>query len=84
MTLCHFQKVLDFLIEFSVGNTKEGKKRREEKRREEKRRALVTDAIIFYRARSSISKSRWKRLPSIWKEFIVFRCQCYKKTKHTI
>jgi len=38
MTLCHFQKVLDFLIEFSVGNTKEGKKRREEKRREEKRR----------------------------------------------
>ena len=28
MTLCHFQKVLDFLIEFSVGNTKEGKKRR--------------------------------------------------------
>ena len=74
MTLCHFQKVLDFLIEFSVGNTKEGKKRR----------ALVTDAIIFYRARSSISKSRWKRLPSIWKEFIVFRCQRYKKLKHTI
>jgi hypothetical protein len=79
MTLCHFQKILDFLIEFSVGNTKEGKKRREEKRR-----ALVTDAIIFYRARSSISKSRWKRLPSIWKEFIVFRCQRYKKLNHTI
>jgi hypothetical protein len=79
MTLCHFQKILDFLIEFSVGNTKEGKKRREEKRR-----ALVTDAIIFYHARSSISKSRWKRLPSIWKEFIVFRCQRYKKLKYTI
>ena len=65
---------MDFLIESSVGNTKEGKKRI----------ALVTDIITFYRARSSISKSRWKRLPSIRKEFITFRYQRYRKLKHTI
>jgi hypothetical protein len=70
---------LDFLIGSSVGNIKEGKKRREENRI-----ALVTDVITFYRTRSSISKSRWKRLPSIWKEFIAFRYQRYRKLRHAI
>jgi hypothetical protein len=74
MTLCHFQKVLDFLVESSESNTTEGKKRI----------ALVTDIITFYRARSSIPKSRWKRIPIIWKEFIAFRYQCYRKLRRTI
>jgi len=69
-----FQKALDLLIESSVSNTAEGKKRI----------ALVTDIIIFYRARSSMPKSRWKRLPIIWKEFIAFRYQRYRKTRHAI
>jgi glycosyltransferase involved in cell wall biosynthesis len=69
-----FQKALDLLIESSVSNTAEGKKRI----------ALVTDIIIFYRARSSMPKSRWKRLPIIWKEFAAFRYQRYKKSRHAI
>jgi len=69
-----FQKVLDLLIESSVSNTAEGKQRI----------ALVTDIITFYRARSSLPKSRWKRLPIIWKEFIAFRYQRYRKSRHAI
>jgi glycosyltransferase involved in cell wall biosynthesis len=67
-----FQKVLEFLIESSANNTEEGKKRI----------TLVSDIIAFHRARASMPKSRWKRLPIIWKEFIAFRYQRYKKPRH--
>ena len=45
-----------------MSNTTDGKKRI----------TLVSNIIIFYRARSSILKSRWKRFSIIWKEFIAF------------
>jgi glycosyltransferase involved in cell wall biosynthesis len=68
------QKALDLLIESSVINTVEGKQRI----------ALVTDIITFYRARSSMPKSHWKRMPIIWKEFIAFRYQRHRKARHAI
>ena len=46
--------------------------------------ALIADIISFHRARSSMPKSRWKRLPIIWKEFIALRYQRYKKLRHAI
>lgn len=69
-----FQKALDLLIESSVSNTAKGKRRI----------ALIADIINFYHARSLMPKSRWKRLPIIWKEFIAFRYQRYKKPRHAI
>ena len=69
-----FQKALDRLVESSVNNTAQDKQKI----------AVVTDIIAFYRARASMPKSRWKRLPIIWKEFIALRYQRYKKSRHAI
>jgi glycosyltransferase involved in cell wall biosynthesis len=69
-----FQKALDRLVESSVNNTAKGKQKI----------ALIADIISFHRARSSMPKSRWKRLPIIWKEFIALRYQRYKKLRHAI
>ena len=69
-----FEKALDLLIKSSVNNTAKGKQRI----------ALIADIITFYRARSSIPKSRWKRFSIIWKEFIAFRYQRYRKPRHAI
>ena len=52
--------------------------------KDKQRIALVTDIVAFYHARSIMPKSRWKRLPIIWKEFIALRYQRYKKSRHAI
>jgi glycosyltransferase involved in cell wall biosynthesis len=69
-----FQKALDLLIESSNNTAKD-----------KQRITLITDIIAFHHARSLMPKSRWKRLPIIWKEFIIFRrYQRYKKPRHAI
>jgi glycosyltransferase involved in cell wall biosynthesis len=69
-----YRNILDYLMESSVSNTVEGKNKM----------SLVKDRISFYNARLSLPNSHWKRLPIIWKEFISFRYQRYKSSRHAI
>jgi hypothetical protein len=70
-----FQYILDHLIESSVSNTPQAKNKI----------LLVKDEISFYRARSSLPSTRWKRLPIILQELIAFRYHRYTKgTKHAV